>query len=93
MDVFSCKNWLLGEQGYQGKSESSLIEHHPTQLCILLPQFSLFSGQKPKESERKKRNGVLLLKLFLPTVRKKNCSSDRAKLLKFEAEGREFAKF
>ena len=27
-----------------------------------------------------------------PTVRK-NCSSDREKLLKFEAEGREFAKF
>ena len=37
-------------------------------------------------------NGILLSKLFLPTVRK-NCSSDREKLLKFEAEGREFAKF
>ena len=37
-------------------------------------------------------NGILLPKLFWPTVRK-NCSSDRAKLLKFEAEGREFAKF
>ena len=31
-------------------------------------------------------------KLFWPTVRK-NCSIDREKLLKFEAEGREFAKF
>ena len=31
-------------------------------------------------------------KLFWPTVRK-NCSSDREKLLKFEAEGREFTKF
>ena len=30
-------------------------------------------------------------KIFLPTMRK-NCSSDREKLLKFEAEGREFAK-
>ena len=38
------------------------------------------------------RNGILLPKLFGPTVRK-NCSSDREKLLKFEAEGREFAKF
>ena len=38
------------------------------------------------------RNGILLPKLFWPTVRK-NCSSDREKLLKFEAEGREFAKF
>ena len=31
-------------------------------------------------------------KLFWPTVRK-NCSSDGEKLLKFEAEGRGFAKF
>ena len=38
------------------------------------------------------KNGILLPKLFRPTVRKK-CSSDREKLLKFEAEGREFAKF
>ena len=36
--------------------------------------------------------GILLPKLFWPTVRK-NCSSDREKLLKFEAEGREFANF
>ena len=33
--------------------------------------------------------GILSLKLFWPTVRK-NCSSDREKLLKFEAEGQEF---
>ena len=42
-------------------------------------------------NQPKKRNGILLPKLFWPTVRK-NCSSDREKLLKFEAEGREFAK-
>ena len=36
-------------------------------------------------------NGILLPKLFSLTVRKK-CSSDREKLLRFEAEGREFAK-
>ena len=36
--------------------------------------------------------GILLPKLFWPTVRK-NFSSDREKLLKFEAEGREFGKF
>ena len=35
--------------------------------------------------------GILLPKLFWPTVRKK-CSSDREKLLKFKADGREFAK-
>ena len=34
--------------------------------------------------------GILLPKLFWPTVRK-NCSSDREKKLKFEAEGREIA--
>ena len=38
------------------------------------------------------RNGILLPKLFWPIVRK-NCSSDREKLLTFEAEGREFANF
>ena len=38
------------------------------------------------------KNGILLPKLFWPTVRK-NCSSNREKLLKFEAEGREFVKF
>ena len=35
-------------------------------------------------------NGILLPKLFWPTVRK-NCSSDREKLLKLKAESREFA--
>ena len=39
----------------------------------------------------KVRNGILLPKLFWPAARK-NCSSDQEKLLKFEAEGREFAK-
>ena len=43
-------------------------------------------------AENKSYNVILLPKLFLPIVRK-NCSSDREKLLKFEAEGREFANF
>ena len=38
-----------------------------------------------------KNYGILLPKLFWPSVRK-NCSSDQEKLLEFEAEGREFAK-
>ena len=37
------------------------------------------------------KNDILLPKLFWPTARKK-CSSDQEKLLKFEAEGWEFAK-
>ena len=40
----------------------------------------------------KKRNGILSPKLFWSTVRKK-CFSDWEKILKFEAEGGEFAKF
>ena len=36
-------------------------------------------------------NGILLPKLFWPTVRR-NYSNDQEKILKFEAEGREFAK-
>ena len=39
------------------------------------------------------RYGILLPKLFWPTVRKKNCSSDWEKLLKFEAEGWELENF
>ena len=37
-------------------------------------------------------NGILLSKLFRPTVRK-DYSSYQEKLLKFKAEGRDFAKF
>ena len=40
---------------------------------------------------KSERNGILLPKLFKPTVRK-NCSSDPEKLFEFEAEDREFAK-
>jgi hypothetical protein len=38
------------------------------------------------------KNGILLPKLFWPTVRK-HCSSNRETFLKIEAEGWEFAKF
>ena len=44
------------------------------------------------ERSFQQNNGILLPILFWPTVRK-NCSSDWEKLLKFEADGREFAKF
>ena len=42
--------------------------------------------------QNSEKYGILLSKLFWPTVRK-NYSSVREKLLKFEAECREFAKF
>jgi hypothetical protein len=51
--------------------------------------FSLtYYNQEPFS---KTKNGILLPKLFWPTVRKK-WSSDQEKLLKFEAKGQEFAK-
>ena len=50
----------------------------------------MFFGILPK-SHRKYRNGNLPPELFWLTVRK-NCSSDREKRLKFEAEGQEFTK-
>ena len=34
--------------------------------------------------------GILFTKLFRPTMRKSQCSSDQEKRLKLEAEGREF---
>ena len=55
-------------------------------------KLTMSEKREPKvEFIRSDINGILLPKLFRPTVRK-NCSSDRQKLLKFEAEGREFAK-
>ena len=55
------------------------------------PKLSSYSWQKLSDGNWK-QNGILLPKLFWPSVRKK-CSSDREKLLKFEAEGWEFAKY
>ena len=46
----------------------------------------------PNVGKNKIKIGILLPKLFWTTVRK-NCSSDREKLLKFKAEGQEFANF
>ena len=42
----------------------------------------------PKQIDK---NGIFIPELFWPTFTK-NCSSDREKLLKFEAEGLKFAK-
>ena len=68
-------------------------------LCNAFSFSMLFNMAMKNEisfstEERKKKfgNGILLPKLFWPTVRKKY-TSDREILLKFEAEGGEFAKF
>ena len=54
--------------------------------------FDWLIRTKLPEMSKIDENGILLPKLFWPTVRK-NCSSDWEKLLKFEAEDQEFAKF
>ena len=61
--------------------------------CLLGTRLGLLFGIEitPKWVQILKRNGILIPKLFWPTVRKK-CSTDQEKLLKSEAEGREFAK-
>ena len=57
----------------------------------LLPRKGGSKDNRKKNIFHVTKTGILLPKLFLPIVTK-NCSSDREKLLKFEAEGREFAK-
>ena len=77
------KNWRVAVQICQWKSL------HAQEKDVSLkrkanPHFKNISLVSSK--------GILLPKLFKPTVRK-NCCSDQEKLLKFKAEGREFAKF
>ena len=48
--------------------------------------------KETKNISLKSNNDILLPKLFWPTVRKK-ISIDQENVLKFEAEGQEFAKF
>ena len=59
--------------------------HKPGELHVSLINFP------PSLQVNLFQKCIFLSKFFWPTVRK-NCSSDREKLLKFEAEVREFAK-
>ena len=58
---------------------------------LIFPSIRPKYGERYKKSFTKGNLGILLPKLFWPSVGK-NCSSDREKLLQFEAEGQEFAK-
>ena len=58
-------------------------------MIIMVEKFEKCKRWLQKRQKEINRNGILLPKLFWPTVRK-NCSSVREKLLKFEAEGLEF---
>ena len=65
------------------------VEMHNMLICTLyIPSLCNFMSQICPATP----SGILLPKLFWPTVRK-NCTSDQEKLLKFEAEGQEFANF
>ena len=63
-----------------------------SQINFVLWSFVFWSQKLIKRNYEKEefQNGILLPKLFWPTVRK-NCSSDQKKL-KVEAKGQEFAK-
>ena len=63
-----------------------------TRSEIIEKEPSVYDDYSIYDSQYGKKTGILLPKLFWTTVRK-NCSTDWEKLLKFEAEGREFAKF
>ena len=59
------------------------------------PKFIIMNRNPSRfglESNRSWRIGILFPELFWPFMRK-NCSSNQEKLLKFEAEGREFEIF
>ena len=62
--------------------------HDVNVFCKMSFEIAIFSDTIAFDNQNTKI-GILLPKLFWPTVRKK-CSSDREKLLKFEAEGWEF---
>ena len=83
-----CRNFLIlskNQMIYNFSCSNSQI------LKTDLPTKKQTNKNAKKRAERAS-NGILLPTLFWPTVRK-NCSSDRENVLKFEAEGREFAKF
>ena len=67
-----------------GISISQFVKNWQKIAVWICPQFRNWEQIFPRPGW----NGILLPKLFWPTY----CSSNREKLLKFEAEGREFAK-
>ena len=70
--------YLASNRNFWGRPDTIVVYCHSYALvlnhCGIFPYFC---------------NGILLPKLFWPTVRKK-CSSDQEKLLKFKAEGKFF---
>ena len=81
--------WETGSQNWTWNNIASRIQFHRTPSIQLTIMNATAIGLKRKFIIR---NGILSPKLFWPSVRKK-CSSDRGKLLKFQAEGQDFPKF
>ena len=84
--------WILNFQ------ESCLLTYFGICYCFFF-SLEFFSWKHVMTSTilpnfwSRRNNGILLPKLFWPTVRKKCSTSHQEKLWKFEAESREFAKF
>ena len=75
---------LVLQKGLEIKAQ---LQKHA--LRVKLSSVDMRKGQEISEGNYGfsiKNYGILLPKLFRPTVRK-NCPSDREKLLKFETEG------
>ena len=89
--VFTERRTLLSKQYCKFVCIRTETKFGASCLCFLMPNFTYMYHFMIRIKDRIQYYGILLPKLIWPTVRK-NCSSDREQLLKFEAEGREFAK-
>ena len=67
-------------------------KNKPTQTYSKLEFAKLFVFSVSRFRVPKNWVWYFVTKIVMTYCEKKNCSSDREKLLKFEAEGREFAK-
>ena len=84
--IFNCYFFYFNRSGIR------ILAHFMEETC---KKYKAWTIEVKKEVEKIffiSKQQYLLRNLFWPTVRK-NCSSDQEKLLKFKAEGREFAKF
>ena len=86
---FKILSGLKSKQSILGSNfGANNLKSERTSAKISCPKLSTYLKRRYKCMN----NGILLPKIFWPTVRK-NCSSDWEKLLKFEADGQEFSKF
>ena len=102
IENFRFRHFLTVRFKVSERQTKNYLSRIYSQLSLVFRTLPLMSCYRSKSStgimhvcncaKVKPRNGILLPKLFWPAAIK-NCSSDREKLLKFKAEGREFSKF